>query len=164
MKRNIIIVLALVVALVVVALVMAGNKKGDSGTKDPAVLEKQRKEDLSKPYETERIIKQNTQASLTAFPEGFPLEDGARAGESFKYVPANSTAQQSTVQYVSNKSLAENGRIFKDYLDSSGFDTVNDLENDARIFYYATKDNDDLSISIESRNNTVTVSASYLNR
>ncbi|OGE78953.1 MAG: hypothetical protein A2751_00215 [Candidatus Doudnabacteria bacterium RIFCSPHIGHO2_01_FULL_46_14] len=160
MKRNTLIILALAVAVLIILLFIAANKS-DKGSQPVSVS---KKDNLDQPYETERVVKQNTEASLSAFPQGFPVEAGAQAGDSYKYVPANSVEQQSTVQYTSNKSLEENGKIFRDYLAAAGFTIVNKLERADKLFYYASKDNNDLSVTISSIDGAVTVSATYLKR
>lgn len=155
-KKTALITAAVAVAILVVWLLSGGTKmspNGGSGAKN----------DLSKPSEKERVVRQEAAVSITAFPSGFPVGAGA-AGSGFKYVPANSTEQQSTLEYVSAKSLKENETIFKDYLAASSFKIVNKLEDSKSAFYYATKDNNDLSIRIAQSDGQVTVTASYLKR
>lgn len=160
MKRNTIIIVVLAVAAAVIWLIVAGNKGNEAST--PAPINK--KDDLAQPYETERVVKQNTQAILSAFPDGFPVEAGVESTNSYKYVPANSTEQQSTIEYTSQKSLADNGKIFKDFLTASGFEIINEQTQGKNVFYYGKKDTSDLSILIRELTDSVTVSASYLKR
>ncbi len=120
------------------------------------------KEDLNKPSAKPSIVEENPQIILAAFPKGFPLEGGVTTSASFRYVPAQSEENQSTLEYVSKKSLLENGRIFRDYLAKSDFKVVNKIEEPKLLFYYARREGDDLSIKIEEQNQKVLVSASYL--
>lgn len=155
MKRNEII--AIVAVVVVAGLVWLGNSQFG---KKP-----QLEDDLQKTVPEARVIKQDAQTTLSAFPAGFPVEEGAQNTDSYKYIPASSLEQQSTLDYVSKKSLADNARIFRDYLSKSGFAISNRVEEPDLVFYYATKGAEDLSIKIKiSQEQEVSVSASYLRR
>lgn len=161
MKKTAIIVVIIAAALVGLMIFSKSNQQ--PGAKKTQT-EAERKADLTKPYETERMVKEEAQVLLTGFPQGFPVEAGSQSSESFKYVPAQSVEQQSTVVYASKKTLAENGKTFRDYMASAGFEIINKDERDDGLFYYATKDNNDLSIKIDEKNGQVSVSATYLKR
>lgn len=157
--KNALLILGLAAVALVIFFIVSGRQAGLPGQK---VLKPE--EDFSKPYKEERVVKQEAQATLSAFPEGFPVEAGAQNTGSYKYVPALSLEQQSTIEYVSKKSLTDNAKIFKDFLTLKGYTISNEVSEKGLGFYYATKDNNDLSIKIEEKNGQVTVSASYLRR
>ena len=112
---------------------------------------------------TERVLAQNADLTSSAFPSGFPTEAGASAS-SYKYIPANSTEQQFTVQWGSKKSMGENAKIFSDYFTAAGFNVVNKATPPDQVFYYATRDNDVLSVLVQRTSGTSQVSATYLLR
>ena len=119
---------------------------------------------LDVPSEELRVVNQNSGRNLEAFPEGFPVEDGVEFHESFKYVPANSRDQQSTLAYLSSRTLSENASIFENFFSSNGFEVMNEVEDDGMHFYYARKGNDDLPIRLEDKSGRVLVEVSYLER
>jgi hypothetical protein len=116
------------------------------------------------PQETERLAEEGPADVLNAFPSGFPAELD-RVSNSYKYIAPHSEELQATLAYTSGKSLADNKRIFADYLAAGGFTIVNSRDEQGLAFFYATRDNDDLSILIqENQNGEVSVSASFLAR
>lgn len=160
MNKKVLVTLIVILAVVVViAVALKGGKRGGQQAGN-----NKQSADLSKPAPKERVVKQEAAATLAAFPQGFPVEEAAQTSDSFKYVPANSTEQQSTVEYVSLKSLAENGKSFKDFMDKNGYKISNKVEQDNLLFYYGSKDSNDLSVKIQSAEGKVTVSASFLKR
>lgn len=157
-KNSLVAVIVIVLLLVGVIIFNARQPFSQPSSQTPS------SEDLSKPSSQERVIQAEAPSLLSGFPAGFPKEEEVNYPQSYKYIPANSLEQQSTVEYVSQKTLAENGKTFRDYLASAGFNVSNKNETANLLFYYATKDNNDLSIRIEQKNGQVTVSASYLKR
>ena|SRR3990167_11134161 len=160
MRKSLLTFLAVIVVGLLIALIV--SERGPETATDQE--EQKTTEEEIQVQDTERVIEQESETTLSAFPEGFPVEAAASNSSGFKYIPANSVSQQSTVEYVSQMTLAENGKTFKDYLAAAGYEMVNKLEEADILFYYATKDNNDLSIKIDSKDNVVTVSASYLKR
>ena len=158
MKKNILIAGG-VVALLVIAVIIFGKPTTNNFQSN---LGNVSKEDMT-PQNTERVIQADTKTVLSGFPDGFPAEKET-AENSYRYIPANSTEQQYTLQYESQKTLAENEKIFKDYFTSAGFQIVNKQESATDAFYYGTRDNSDLSILISSRDGKISISASYLAR
>ena|SRR3989344_4101345 len=156
MNKNILIIIVVLVLILLGAIWFRSNDGMDSDTQTATNEET--------PQPTERVMQSDAKTTLSAFPDGFPVESGISQSSGFKYIPANSLEQQSTVEYVSQKSLAENQTAFKAYLEASGFKTVNEAEDAQSAFYYATKDNNDLSVRIILKDGTVTVTASYLKR
>lgn len=111
------------------------------------------------------VTKQQTPIVLSSFPQGFPVEDSAQLSDSYSYVPALSSSQQSTLSYTSQKTLAENQKIFSSYFTSAGFKIINKIEKDPTLFYYGSKDGNDLSVTvIKDKAGKVVVTASYLKR
>lgn len=158
MKKNTLILVVALVAVLIVALLVAQQRPSDNRKRDNKTT------DLNTPADKDRVVKGDLQSILKAFPESFPVEAGAQQKDSFKYIPANSLEQQSTVEYVSQKSLAENGKIFREYLNSASFKIINKIEKPNLLFYYATREGNDLSVKIEAINQGVIVSATYLKR
>lgn len=149
-----------VIGVVVIILAILVSRRPNAPGQQPGA-ETGKSEQTSK---TERVVKEDAKVTLAAFPEGFPVEAGASSTSGYKYIPANSASQQSTLEYVSQKSLAVNKQIFSDFLGKNGFAVVNKVEQPAFVFFYATKNQNDLSIKIEEKNKQVTVSATYLVR
>lgn len=118
--------------------------------------------DSGEPQQTERVLGQDPSVVLAAFPPGFPAEAGQSTG--MKYLPANSTEQQHTLEYESVKTVASNQEIFSKYFTSPGFTILNEDVKSDSVFYYATKDGNDLSVRIWSEQGKVKVTASYLKR
>ncbi len=112
-----------------------------------------------------KIISQDPDLVLAAFPPGFPVEEGVKATEGFKYVPANSQETQSTLEYVSQKTVSQNSQIFRKFLADNNYQIVNKLEKPDLVFYYAQKDGNDLSLKIQKLEAAeIKVSVSYLER
>lgn len=128
----------------------------------PAPVPEQPKAEPETP--TAHVVAQEAPAVLAAFPTGFPAEAGIENSRGYKFIPANSTNQQTTLDYISQKSLAENTEIFTNYLAQNGFSIVNKVELPNLVFLYATKDNNDLSLKMDEQGGIVTVSATYLTR
>ena len=160
MRKNIFAIVAVIVLGLVGILVYSGRTRtSESGTSSTV------KQDDSQPKETPvKVINQEAKITLSAFPEGFPTEKDALRGDSFKYIPANSQEQQSSLVYQSQKTLAANEKIFKEFFAKAGFKIVNQQETKTEAFYYTTLDNNDLSVQIKDQQNVVTVTASYLKR
>lgn len=151
---------AIVIMLAILLAVWLGSKvrlPGRLPGKTPAESERPR-------VKTEQIIKQNVQTTLSAFPGGFPAEEGIANSSGYKYIPANSLNEQSTLEYVSAKSLTENKQIFTEFLTKNGFEIVNRIDQPNLVFLYAKKEQNDLSVKIEARNQQIMVSANYLKR
>ena len=120
--------------------------------------------DSLKPAKEVRVMKEDPGKTLAAFPAGFPAEAGAQGSGAYKYIPANSIEQQSTVEYVSQKTLTENAEAFLGYFNKAGFTVTNKSENSDLVFYYAQKGSEDMSVTIKRTDGKVSVSASYLTR
>lgn len=147
----------IILALLVVAVIFISIKP--SQERGPAAPDSENK--ISK---TEQVTKQDAKATLASFPEGFPAESGIEASSGYKYIPANSQSEQSTLEYTSKKSLAENKKIFTDFLAKSGYTVANKVEQAGLVFLYATLDQTDLSIKIEEKSGQVSVSATHLKK
>lgn len=159
-KKHVFFVVILILALAILIGILGKAGKSEQLEKkspDP-------KADLTKPYQEVRVVKEDTKSVLSAFPAGFPAEAGVENKDSFKYVPANSTQQQSTVEYVSSQSLAENTKAFSTYLTANGYTITNKLEQGSLVFYYGTKADSDLSVKLEDKDGKVLVTASYLKK
>lgn len=120
--------------------------------------------DLTHKFAKPRVLHSDVKGVITSFPADFPLEAGVKISQSYKYVPANSLQQQATLDYLSKKTLAENGKIFTAYLKKSGYQMLNTMEKPNLLFRYGTKDGSDLSIRLAKAGDQVLVSASYLRR
>lgn len=156
MKKEVLLLVVGLVVILVVAILVTSPRQSPT----PSVLEDQSQAVSPE----ERVIKQEASQVMSAFPAGFPFEEEMTSSDSYKYIPANSKEQQSTINYVSQKTLAENAKIFKAYLEEAGFKITNKVEEKSQYFYYAAKDNSDLSILVQQKNDQVTVSLSYLKR
>jgi hypothetical protein len=158
MKKENLILIAVAVVLLGAVLFWSSRDSGPGGSENDTPV------DMTKPSDEARVIKQDLEAVLSGFPEGFPVEPGAYNTDSFQYVPANSLEQQSTVQYISKKTLRENEFIFSEFLEEAGFEIANELIETNEVFLYATKDSNDLSIKIDEADGVVKVVASYLKK
>jgi hypothetical protein len=143
----VILVAALVAALIIAPKLRTLSEKTGKGTNGS---------------DKEMVIQQEPAELMKVFPAGFPFEQGAQSTGSYQFIPAKSRGQQSTLTYISKKTLAENAQIFKTYLEKEGFKVTNKTEQKDLDFYYAAKDNKDLSILVQQKDNQVTVSVSYL--
>lgn len=128
----------------------------------PSPSQSNPEDDLTRPFPTQRVLNQETKNTLTVFPAGFPME--GQFTKSFKYIPANSLLQQSTVEYESQATMAENQTIFLKYLADSGFQIANKTEEQNITFYYASKADADLSVMLKDQNGKIFVTASYLQK
>ncbi|HYV33811.1 MAG TPA: hypothetical protein VE973_03105 [Candidatus Limnocylindria bacterium] len=146
----------IVIILLVVAVVFLIPSKQNPTTNSVV------KTSTSTPKETLQVTPAETKEVVKDFPAGFPIEAGATSDSGFTYVPANTLSKQSSVIYTSNKTLAENGKIFKDYMDVMGYKIINKVETSQNLFYYGTKDNASLSILIEKQDKNVKITATYL--
>ena len=155
MKKNVVVIIILILAVAIVVVLMQKNKK-TAPPKGPATAQ----QDPNKP----KVIKQGTTAILGTFPADLPIEKDITTTDSYKYIPAKSTEQQTTLEYVSKKSFAENVKIFSGYLASAGYKITNKTEKPTWEFLYGTKDNNDLAIRIEKQGEQAKVSVSYLKR
>ena len=151
-------VVAAVIVVVLVFVFSGGGSDSDSGSQTTDQAE------LVQPAEEQRIIQQTDEQVLADFPEGFPVEEGAQNTNSFKFIPANSLEEQSTMSYTSQRTLDENAIIFKSFMDENGFEIINEETDEDFRFFYATKDGNDLSVTIEELVGQVQVSVSYLQR
>lgn len=158
MKKNAIIITALIIVVAVVVYVLATRKSSNIPGPGENSANQQKIADKA------RVEKQPVATVLTAFPPEFPAEAGMESSAAYKYIPAKSAEQQSTLEYSSRKTFAENKKIFKDYLTSSGYAITNKVEESNLAFYYGTKNNNDLSVKIKQMDNVVAVSVSYLKR
>ena len=152
MKKNVIIAAVLILAVAITVVLVQQTKK----PKPPEVA----KTNDNEP----QVIKEDAAAILKALPQDLPIEEGLTATDSYKYIPAQSKEQQSTLEYISKKSFTENVKVFKDYLASKKYNISNKTEQPNLAFFYGTKDNNDLLIKIENKDNQVNVSISYLKR
>ena len=142
----------------VVVYVLATRKSGNAPGSGANSADQQKIVDKA------RVEKQSAATVLSAFPPGFPAEAGIESSAGYKYIPAKSTEQQSTLEYSSRITFAQNKKIFKDYLTSADWTITNKVEESNLAFYYGTKNNNDLSVKIKQMDNDVTVSVSYLKR
>jgi hypothetical protein len=113
-------------------------------------------------YEEADITEEAPEENVADFPEGFPLEEEVSFDESFKYIPVGSDDEQSTLSYSSNLSLEENIEIFEKFLADSGFEIINQVNEDNMAFYYAEKEGNSFSLILEDKDGEVLVSTSYL--
>ncbi len=146
--------------LFIAAIIIIWSVAGNQGAQPTQTLTNQNTANTEGP----QVVKIKAATLLADFPQDFPMESGVENTESYKYLPAKSTEEQSTLEYVSKKSFRENKTIFTEYLDKAGFKISNRDERTGFAFYYATKDNNDLSIKIVERQGQVTVTASFLKR
>ena len=110
-----------------------------------------------------QISEQSAEETLSAFPEGFPIEAGG--GESgYRYVPANSSQQQSTIEYVSTQTFSQTAAVFENYLEENEFSIINRVDEPDFAFFYATKDGNGLSITLQEIDGETKVSVSYLRK
>ncbi|OGE82826.1 MAG: hypothetical protein A2846_00700 [Candidatus Doudnabacteria bacterium RIFCSPHIGHO2_01_FULL_49_9] len=149
-------IIVVIGVLVLLAIVIFFNPTAPGGDSDDDM----NAGDEIAPQETARYTNEDPQKVIAAFPDGFPAEfDQVKTGQ--QYIPANSTNRLSTITYESKKTVAENRKIFKDYLAADGYAIMNNQETAAETFYYAMKGNSVFTISIIERDGAVNVSASY---
>ncbi len=155
-KKLLITLIGIIAVLVVVV--------GLSRNKAPNLSEQESDTTLNTPTAEPRVVKTESTVIAKEFPEGFPVEVTAQGSEGYTYIPANSVEQQSTLEFTSQKSVEENGKIYFDFINISGFKIVNSVEKKDLVFFYATKDENDLSITIKQGIGGTIVSVSYLKR
>ena len=157
-NRNKIIIIAAIV-LVLLIVLWANSPRQPANTNTTI-----QQEDLTKASDEVRVVNTPTDEIVKEFPLAFPFEENFTSSNSFKYVPAQSLEQQSTLEYTSQKTLAQNRTAFTNYLQTAGFEILNKIESSDELFYYATKDNNDLTISVRLDDNGLKVGLSYLKR
>jgi hypothetical protein len=160
MKTSTIVMVVVLAAIVLVGILVFSGPKGNTN----APANTQQNSSQSSTNTTPQVTQQTPTTVVSAFPAGFPVEAAAQNTASYKYVPAASSQQQSTLEYISQKTVAQNQKTFLDYLNANGFKIGNKVEKSDMVFYYATKDNNDLSITITKSGSDVKVSASYLKK
>ena len=115
------------------------------------------------PGQQPQVEKSKPIAVIKNFPKDFPQETAMSESSGYKVSMANTDSNQWSIEYTSKKTLQENGKIFTDYLTSSGFNITNKIENSNSLFYYYGVSNKaDLSVLVENKSGKVTVKASYL--
>ncbi len=149
-----------VLALLVVLLVLIVASSKQEYSKAPGETQ----QDLSKISPEVRVVEGDQRSILSSFPAGFPVEQQWNFLKGYRTIPANALESQYTVEYISNLSVSENAKIFKNYLQNAGFQISSAVQQSNHVSYYATKDNNDLSVVIVKQNDQVTVTASYLVR
>ena len=153
----------LVVVVVVVFAVVNSSSRQNGALTNKGQQKTMPVPEAPKVSDVAQVKKETSTEALAAFPAGFPVEAGAQSGNSYKYIPAKTTVEQSTVEYVSQKTLAQNGEIFRNYLAQAGFTIANKTEQTNWLFYYGTKGKEILSINLKAdASGKVTVSASYV--
>lgn len=155
-SKNLILAIVGVAVVLGILIFYSGNKQpGPATTANPAT-------DLTRKSDKPRVVHADVKGILMTFPADFPVEAGAETTTGYKYVPANSLQQQSTLEYVSKKSLAENGKIFTSYFRKAAFKISNKVEQPSLLIYYGTKDQSVLTVKIQGLSGKVMVSASYV--
>jgi hypothetical protein len=86
------------------------------------------------------------------FPLKIPLEKNAKVLQNYSQIIGNK--EQSTRQFISQKSIAENFRIYKDYLQKNSWTIVNTLDQPEIKSLSAKKTPNNLIITMTSNNLT----------
>lgn len=154
-KNTIVTVIVLLIILGAILVFSQKNQTPPTPASNPLA-------DLTKVASQARTLHADVKGLLTTFPADFPLEAGAETTTGYKYVPANSLTQQSTLEYGSKLTLAENGKIFADYFSKAGFKITNKVEQPGLLIYYGTKNQSVLTVKVQKLAGKVTVSASYV--
>ncbi|MCR4274582.1 MAG: hypothetical protein NUW02_00820 [Candidatus Campbellbacteria bacterium] len=103
---------------------------------------------------------------IAGFPQELLPEEGVTIGTSAKLTYTNRNEQLPTVEYVSAKTLEENIALFKNLLTTQGWTIVKEAtptENPVTNFY-ATKDGNDVNITLSSGATGVKVHIAYVAR
>lgn len=152
-------IFALVVLVLILLLLSGGgflSRIRETNQIDP-------KDDLTQPYSEERQFEEPASELVTDFPSGFPFEQGVEFSQAYKYIPANSLEQQSTLSYISELSLQDNVDRFEQFFEDNQYDIITDDFSDGVQFYFATKPENDISILLETSNSSDTVSVIVTN-
>ena len=86
------------------------------------------------------------------FPSDFPVEAGAKILSNYNY--EKDGVFQSTRQFESQKTLAENYEIYKEYLGSNGWTVNSNMNLATSKFLLAIKDGSTVSINISANSFT----------
>ncbi len=146
-NKSSIILLVLVVALALVALIF-GKSRFSSQQDKNAEIKKQ----------PPKAVSQSLIIVSPKFPKGLPLETGVNALNAYEI---NTKPTSYNISYNSKKSLQENAKIYKTYIESSGFKIVKTIEKADTIFYNSSKDGNTLSAFIRDKNGQIKVSLTY---
>lgn len=161
MNKKYFILVALVAVILVAVIVF--NQQGQTPSEQASISSDNENEEIQI-SDTEKVTQKEPSDLMKKFPAGFPFEEGVENQSGYQFIPAKSTDQQNTLTYTSKLTLKENAVIFKKFLDDNDFEISNKVEETNQYFYYATKDNNDLSILVQENLEQVTVSVSYLVR
>lgn len=94
-------------------------------------------------------VKESSQTVLSILPKDFPVEVGAQFTDSLSYKTATSSVEQFTLSYFSQKTLAENEKIFSGYLSSQGYTMISKIELNSFASYSSIKDRNNLMVTIQ---------------
>jgi len=86
------------------------------------------------------------------FPADFPIEEGTKIISNYNY--EKDGVFQSTRQFESQKTLAENYKIYKEYLNSNGWTINSSMDLETSKFLLAVKDGSTVSVNISSNSST----------
>jgi len=157
-----IIIGALIVLVLLYVFVFSGSTRGTKDTSDES-------DSMTSPVD---ITLENVDISATAtdeekLPQGFPVDipvELANVTESYSATYEDAGFTQYTVAYTSERSMNALGDEYSEYLDSNGYTITDDTSGEGFVSWYATKDNNDLSVLVSYQSDTVTVTLTYLAR
>ncbi len=102
---------------------------------------------VSAPVSNEEPIKTDFGIKLPdGFPSDIPIEQGVgiRQGYALDY----GIKKQYTVVFLSLKTVTENRLLYEAYLDKNGWGILNKQDDDVLVALYATKAQDDISVTV----------------
>lgn len=154
-KTSVVIVILIVVAVLVGlwaqnrAKPKAGQMAGQNNSTG-AQTNSQTRPDLS--IEPAKITQVDKAKLPEGFPADFPMEKDAQIVSNYNSTKDGTT--QSTREFISKKTLAENYKLYSDYLTKNGWNILNKSDTQALKSLYAKKDNASVTINMNQNPTT----------
>lgn len=162
MKKNLLIVIALIVVLIIGAVIFSfintnkiSSPVSENKNITPAAAASQGK-----------LTQENPEDIAKLFPSDFPFEKGISFTEADKYTIPNNSSQQFLLKYYSAKKMAENKKIFLDYFAENKFVILTNLEQKDMFLYEASKNmnGDSYTVQIQNQNGKIFIILNYFKK
>jgi hypothetical protein len=120
-------------------------------------------------YTEENVVVDHTSLSgadklPSGFPQEIPVDKDAEFTQSYKASYPDHRVVQYTVEYKSSSSVEEQITIYSDFFKKNGYESTLTSENETVKAYYATKNNDDISLVVSNLDGKAVVLITYLDR
>lgn len=145
---KLLIVLAVVIVILASGIYWAQKKKGQGPISPPSTSQK-----TTTPTYTTKLLSSTDITKL--LPINLPLEKDAQVLQSSQVIDKEGT-EQINYQFVTQKTLAENFNLYKNYLVNNGWKIQNTLNNQDLKSISATKETEKKTINITVSKNTLT--------